>query len=82
MHLTAMCAMGKKVNEMIIKLNKQEVEKACILFLRASGYRSDQERHTSESEPIAIDRRQEITCKLTRSGVECIVKEKPQIKGS
>lgn len=58
---------------MMIKLQKEEVAAACEAWLRGTGYKGSQERSTSDNRPVAIDLRENIVCKHTRGGVECII---------
>lgn len=58
---------------MMIKLRKKEIELACEAWLRGRGYKGSQERNTSDDRPVAIDLREGIICKHTRSGADCII---------
>lgn len=59
---------------MIIKLNKDEVEAACEYWLRAHQHAGFNDQcHTSNRAPVAIDKRMQIICNHTRSGVECYI---------
>jgi len=56
---------------MMLKLTKEEVERACEHWLRATGHKGYQERETKGSMPVAIHLDHKISCKHTRSGAEC-----------
>ncbi len=58
---------------MMVKLTKEEVEEACVAWLRGTGYTSCNERTTSSKRPVAVDLRQDIICKHTQVGAECVI---------
>ncbi len=66
----------------MIKLTKEEVSAACEAWLRGTGHQGYKERSTTDKRPLAIDLRQDVKCKHTRSGAECRITEKPPTKGS
>lgn len=61
---------------MVIKMNKADVEEACILWLRAhkrSAATSDKGAETSDSHPVAVDHSRKITCRHTQVGADCTI---------
>lgn len=65
---------------MMIKLTKEEVERACELWIEGSRSNYAAHSQTSPEYRMAVHLNMEIKCKFVRGGVECIVTEKPKIE--
>jgi len=65
---------------MMVKLTKEEVEKACELWIEGCHNSYDLHGKTSEDLPMALHGDVEIKCKFVRSGVECNAIKKPKVE--